>query len=177
MLTSRKVLLPKPSLQERIEAHQSTLEEAREELKVYLEQHPEPIRGDRQETEVLEIDRLQFAISQAEKDLVDSRQKEQDAQLATDQAESDVRQTYLVIDGATLPTKPESSKKDALVSALIFVVVGVILSVGGIIGAALLDRSFRFPIDVRHGLDLPVLALIPDTSRASKPWWRFWQKG
>ena len=150
---------------EQVEAHQNTLEEAREELKVYLEQHPEPIR----ETEALEIERLQSAIKQAEVRLANAQQNEENARLATDQVESDVLQTYRVTE-VNLPTERETSKKDALIS----VIVGVILSAGGIIGGGLLDRTFRFPIDVRHGIGLPVLAVIPNASGASKPWWRFW---
>ena len=39
------------------------------------------------------------------------------------------------------------------------------MSVLGIVGGLILDRSFRFPIDVRHGLNLPVLAMIPEASQ------------
>jgi hypothetical protein len=51
----------------------------------------------------------------------------------------------------------------------IFVVVGIILTIVCIIGGALLDRSFRFPLDVLTSLDLPVLALVPDISRIIQP--------
>ena len=56
----------------------------------------------------------------------------------------------------------------AFISGLIFVVVGVVLSIMGILGGALLDRSHRFAIDVRHTLDLPVLALVPDVAEKKK---------
>jgi hypothetical protein len=45
----------------------------------------------------------------------------------------------------------------------IFVAVGVILAIVAIVGGMLLDRSFRLPVDVEHGLGLPVLALIPES--------------
>lgn len=41
-------------------------------------------------------------------------------------------------------------------------VAGVFLSIGAIVGSAIIDRSLRLPIDVSHRLELPVLALIPD---------------
>src|SRR6185369_5472559 len=36
-------------------------------------------------------------------------------------------------------------------------------------GGALLDRSFRFSLDVRNSLELPVLALVPDVSQVVQP--------
>lgn len=159
---------------QQIEQHQKELEEAKEAMRLYLQDHPEPIRGDRPEVEQLEIAILQEAINLADKRFSSNLDKEQNAILVTTQAESDVRQTYLVIDAATLPDEPETGLRDALMNALIFVVVGVVLSVVGIIGGALLDSSFRFPLDIRHGLDLPVLAQVPNANLKTKPWWRFW---
>jgi hypothetical protein len=45
---------------------------------------------------------------------------------------------------------------------LIFVVVGAVIAAGTVAGGAVLDRSFRFPIDVEYGLALPVLSTVPD---------------
>ena len=155
-----------------IEQRQAELEEARSQMKEFLNQHPEPLRGERPDTENLEISRLQSAIDLAEGRLNDVLKKEEDARLATIQAESDVGQTYFVIDAPKLPDQSEISTKDALVTPIILLVVGIIFTVVGIVGGALIDRSFRFPIDVRHGLDLPVLAQVPDV-RAKR---RLWQR-
>jgi capsular polysaccharide biosynthesis protein len=159
---------------EQIAEDQKELEEAKDAMRLYLQDHLEPIRGNRPEIEQLEIANLQAAINLGDKRFSSDLEKEQNAILVTRQAESDVRQTYLVIDAATLPDEPSTGKKDALMSALIFVVVGVVLSVVGIIGGALIDGTFRFPLDIRHGLDLPVLAQVPNANLKSKPWWRFW---
>ena len=117
---------------------------------------------------------MKYKSKSADKRFSSDLEKEQNAILVTTQAESDVRQTYLVIDAATLPDEPSTGLRDALMSALIFVVVGVVLTVVGIIGGALIDRTFRFPLDIRHGLDLPVLAQVPNANIKAKPWWRFW---
>ncbi|MBK9055146.1 MAG: hypothetical protein IPL78_30885 [Chloroflexi bacterium] len=85
------------------------------------------------------------------------------------QAESAVHQAYLVIDEPKFPSQPASSRMDAAMNSVIFVVVGVVLSVVGVLGAALLDRSHRFAVDVRYTLELPVLALVPDGAAADKP--------
>lgn len=154
-----------------IEQRQAEVEEARTNMRTYLEQHPEPLRGERPDIEQLDISRLQSEIDLSENRLNDVLEKEENARLATNQAESDVRQTYFVIDAPKLPDQPELSLTDALVGPIILVVVGVILSLVAIIGSALIDRSFRFPIDVRHGLDLPVLAQVPDV-RQKRRWWQ-----
>lgn len=151
-----------------IDVYASDLDVARAELRLYLEAHPEPIRGDRPELEQMEIERLESEIGLAEKQLTNALSRQENSSLAVAQAESAVRQTYLVIDTPRLPSQPASSRMDALMNAIIFVVVGVVLSIVGILGAALLDRSHRFPIDVRHTLDLPVLALVPDASAPKK---------
>jgi len=144
-----------------IDTYQSDLDLARQEMEQYLTEHPLPVRGDRPDTETIEIERLQAAMDLASTRLANALNKEEEARLALAQAESDARQTYLLIDAPRLPTAPESSTKAALMNSLIFVVAGVILSGVGVVGGALLDRSVRFPIDVRHGLALPVLASVP----------------
>lgn len=147
-----------------IEEHQAQVEEARAAMRAYLEEHPEPLRGNRPDTEELDISDLQSALDLAESRLNEALKKEENARLATNQAESDVGQTYLVIDPPTLPDKPDLSTAEALTGPITLVVVGTIFSILGVIGAALIDRTFRFPIDVRHGLDLPVLAQVPQVS-------------
>ena len=154
-----------------IEQRKVGLDEARSTMRAYLEQHPQPLRGERPDIEKLEVSRLQSEMDLSEKRLNDVLEKEENARLATNQAESDVRQTYFVIDAPKLPDKPEISTSDALVGPIILVVVGIILSIVAIVGSALIDRSFRFPIDVRHGIDLPVLAQVPDI-REKRRWWQ-----
>jgi hypothetical protein len=51
----------------------------------------------------------------------------------------------------------------------VFTAAGILLSVIGIAGTTILDRSYRFPLDVQHRLQLPVLAVIPDIIPRQKP--------
>ena len=46
----------------------------------------------------------------------------------------------------------------------VFLAIGIVLSLGGVIGNLLINRNFRFPLDVQYELNLPVLALIGDYS-------------
>ena len=145
-----------------IEKYNKDLDAANTTLRNYLDEHPDPVRGDRPSSEKMEIDRLQAVIDLSAKQLVNAIEKEEDTRLNMSKAESDVKQKYFVIDMPNLPDTPENSKKQALTNSLIFVIVGIVLCIVGIVGGALFDRTFRFPIDVRHGLNLPVLASVAD---------------
>jgi len=77
-----------------------------------------------------------------------------------------MRQSYVVIDSPKVPDKPEISRKQIALQLAVFLLVGVFLSGIGVTGAALLDRTFRFPIDISQGLNLPVLTQVPDVTPA-----------
>jgi capsular polysaccharide biosynthesis protein len=144
-----------------IKTYQSDLDLARQEMETYLIQNPLPLKGDRPESETLQIEQRQADMDLASSRLANALDKEEEARLALAQAESNARQTSLILDAPPLPTVSERSTKTELINSLVYLVVGVVLSVVGVVGGALLDRSVRFPIDVRHGLDLAVLASVP----------------
>lgn len=147
-----------------IATYEDQLTAAREEMKRYLQAFPEPVRGDRPAIEQLELTRLQSAIDLAASRYANALDKEENTRLSLAQIESNARQTYLLIDAPLLPTEPETSLKEMAVSIVAFMAVGVILTLGAIVGSAILDRSLRFPVDVEHRLHLPVLAVVPDVT-------------
>jgi hypothetical protein len=147
--------------QDLLTTYKANLETAREDLKNYLIGHPEPVRGDRPDLEILEIERLQSELQVAGTRYSKTLDGIESARLALAQVESDATQTYIVVDQPVLPEKPEISRKDLAIELAIFVAVGVILSGIGIGGGALLDRSFLFPVDVVNLTGLPVLASVP----------------
>lgn len=149
-----------------IEVYQVELANARSDVEDFLLEHPEPIRGDRPAIEQLQLERLQSSIELASTRYASALDKEENAQLAMAQVESNVRQTYFLIDAPEKPLEPNTSLRDTVMNMAIFVVVGVMFSVIGVVGSALLDRSIRFPIDVRYTLELPVLTQIPDLTPA-----------
>ena len=160
-----------------IEVYQAELATARTDMESFLLEHPEPIRGDRPAIEQLQLERLQSSIELASTRYASALDKEENAQLAMAQVESDVRQTYFLIDAPVEPIEPTTSLRDTVMNMAIFIVVGVMFSVIGIVGSALMDRSIRFPIDVRYTLELPVLTQIPDlTPAGSKKKRRFRRK-
>lgn len=150
-------------LEELVSTYEAELTQVRNNLEEYLVSHPAPLRGDRPDSERLEIDRLQSTLQMANQRYDGALDKQEEARLATSQAEADIRQTYFVVDSPQLPRSPSTSLRETAMTGIIFVVVGVIFTGVGIVGAALLDRSFRFPSDVDQLLALPVLSVVPDT--------------
>jgi uncharacterized protein involved in exopolysaccharide biosynthesis len=149
--------------------YQDDLQKVRDELETFLKQHPNQLRGERPAEEQVEIDRLQAAVESSAKRVENALEKEESARLSQTQAESSVRQDYLLIDAPIVPLKPETSLKERAAGPAIFIIIGLLLTTAGIVGGALLDRSFRFPLDVISSLNLPVLAIVPDVSRILQP--------
>jgi capsular polysaccharide biosynthesis protein len=148
--------------------YEAELEAARDELQSYVETHPAPVRGDRPESEAIEIKRLQDAVDLAATRYAKALDNQESARLAIAMAESEIRRTYVILDAPRLPLSPQQSKKEMVITGVIFAVVGVILSVTGVVGSALLDRTVRFPEDVPLLLELPLLATLPDTTTQKK---------
>ncbi|MBX3013818.1 MAG: hypothetical protein KF832_20010 [Caldilineaceae bacterium] len=140
--------------------YRAEVEPAQQALDIYLRNHPRPLQGERPDEETAAIRQLQAALDAAEERLQRTENQEESARLALIQAESTVRQSYFVVDEPTRPLKPEQGKKDMLLTIGIFLVAGVFLSGVAIIGGALLDNTFRFPVDVEHGMATPVLTMV-----------------
>ncbi|MEZ4681184.1 MAG: hypothetical protein R2932_43920 [Caldilineaceae bacterium] len=147
-----------------VDTYRGELEAERRVLTNYLITHPEPVRGNRPPEEAAEIAQLSAAVDLAEERLRNAENKKEDAQLALAQTESNIRQSYFVVDAAQIPLEPKRSKKELAMVLAIFMILGGAMSLAGIIGGALLDRSIRFPIDVRQGLQLPILTQIPEAA-------------
>lgn len=150
---------------ELINQYSQDLEPIRNSLTDYLLTHPEPVRGERPAVEVAEIARIQAELTKAEERIADAEGKEENARLALTQAESDVRQTYLIFDAPTMPIESTSSLTGSAITVIVFTIVGVLLSLIGIIGGAFLSRSLLFPLDVQQSFNLPVLASIPQVDQ------------
>lgn len=148
---------------EQIANYTVDLENARQNMKNYLVANPAPVQGDRSDIQKMEISRLQREIDLIEARVGSALDKEENARLALAQIVSDTRQSYTIIDAPQVPDKPEVSKKELAIQFVVFVAVGMILSLAAIAGSLLLDRSANIPLDVQYGLNLPVLAVVPDT--------------
>ncbi len=136
-------------------------EVARQALVDYLRSHPEPLQGDRPTLEQLEVDRLRGDLADAEARLAATQDKDEEARLAASQAEVNIRQSFYVMDPPTIPREPATSLRQLALQIGGFGGVGLALTALAIVGGALLNRGFVFPVDVRENLHLPVLATVP----------------
>lgn len=151
-----------------IDKYSAQLEAARQRITDYYTAHPAPLRGDRPEGERQEIESMQNEINLVSNRLYNALEKEENASLALVQAESDTRQTYVLVDAPRVPNKPDLSKRKMALQFATFIGVGIALSLIAVLGATVLDRSFRFPIDVETHLHLAVLAANIDVSPRKK---------
>lgn len=152
-----------------IEPYAQDLDAAREELRLYLRANPPTESGGRSPEQELEIARLQAAINQASTRLNDAVNKEEEARLAMRKAESVAEQNYTIIDAPMRPFLSTSSLTSLAITIVAFLLVGVVLSLIGVIGGMLFDRSFRFAADVERVTSLPVLAQVPQTAVEPAP--------
>jgi capsular polysaccharide biosynthesis protein len=148
---------------ELIDDYRAELDPARQELTNYLASHPEPLRGERPPEEAAEIARLRAIVDQGLERVRSAESKEENARLAMVQTESDIRQTYFTVDEPILPVEADLPLKEVAIAMIACLVGGFMLTAISVAGGALLDRTFRFPIDIRHGLNLPLLALVPES--------------
>ncbi|ACL24962.1 GumC domain-containing protein [Chloroflexus aggregans] len=144
-----------------IAPYQADVDQARQALIDFLSANPEPVRGDRPPGEQFQLDQLRAALARAEERLSTAQENEESARLALVKNESLIRQTYQIVDQPEIPLRAEFSITTFVKNMIIFVVIGLFLSVSLIGGGALIDRSLRFPIDVRNSLNLPLLAVVP----------------
>lgn len=151
-----------------IREYQAELDQANNEMKNYLAEHPLPLKGDRTELELLEINQLQGKVQLAQAQLASALEKEENARLAIAQIDSDTNQNYVLIDSPHLLDKPITSRRDTALEASIFIAVGLILSVAMLGGSTLLNQGVLLPGDVHQQLNLPVLALLPDSRRPKR---------
>lgn len=138
---------------------QEELQTARDNMQSYLETYPEPLRGERPPEEQMEIQRLASEIARSEERLTETLKAEEQARLSLAKSESITRQTYLVIDTPVLP-EPDFSLIRAGIIVIAFALVGVFLSLVALAVSAVLDRTLRWPVDVRQALNLPLLATL-----------------
>jgi capsular polysaccharide biosynthesis protein len=150
------------------QSYQADLEAAQLDLQTYLEDHPDPERGERPTAEKMQLDQLQAAVGEATARLTGALDKLNSTKLALAQAESKARQAYQVVDVPHLPPYAGTSKMKMIMNLMIMAVVGLILGLIAAAGAALLDTSYQFPIDVQNGLNLPTLAVVPDVAGRGK---------
>ncbi len=84
------------------------------------------------------------------------------AKLASSTAKTEVQQRLRITDTPEEPTAPQPRLRKAMMTLIVFGVLGLLLSLASVIVAATLDRTIRVPGDITAKFDLDVLAVVPD---------------
>jgi capsular polysaccharide biosynthesis protein len=106
------------------------------------------------------------ALQQARDQLTSYRAQLDQARQVGEQTATDVAQRLRVIDQPEQPTAPESGRKKAVQTLLLFVALGVVVAGAALVTVTLLDHSVRYTEEVEDRFDLPVLATVPDSPSA-----------
>ncbi len=149
-------------LQSVMDDYQVELNSAENALRTYLTDHPDPAFGLRRPgEEAAQIAILTDDVSVAERRILETRAQIDRIKLDQSQALQEVENTYLLVDAPTLPLEPEYTLTQRIIVLFIFLAMGILLCIGAGVGATLLDKTYRYPVDVHTDLYLPVIGRIP----------------
>lgn len=148
-------------LQNLVDDYQKEIGSAEVELKSYLEAHPEPVKGERPPLEAIEISRLQNNLNTAMDRSKQALNNLESTQLSSAINESNIRQVYLLFDAPQLPTDSARSLRSIARDLIIYTLIGIMLTVVGLVATSFIDRTFRFREDIEQRLGLPVITSIP----------------
>jgi hypothetical protein len=142
--------------------YKADLDNANAALDSYLTAHPAGPQGARGADQQTEIVRLTGDVTQAQNKYNDTLNKRQDAELSNEQTKADVGQRLRIVDQPQVPLAPTSGKKKKIMTAGTFLMLGVVLSVGALVLATVLDHTLRTPRDVETRLGIRLLGEVPD---------------
>jgi uncharacterized protein involved in exopolysaccharide biosynthesis len=149
-------------LQQKLPDYEAAVTEAETDLETWIAAHPDPRAGvNRPIDEQVELDRLQDTIQGREEQLTAVQASIEQQELSVEQKEAEVRQRLGVIDPPQVPFAPQPQLKQAVILILMALIVGCFLSLVAVVIGTVLDRTIRFPGDVKDRLDTRVLAVVP----------------
>jgi len=135
---------------------------AQDSLSEWVEINPGPLRvDDRPVDEQLALQSLQNDIDEASDRYNNAITKREEARLASEQADADIRQSYTVLDQPQLSTSAENGPIDVVIMTLAFAMVGLFMSVAVLSIISASDPTVRFPTEVEEFLDAELLAIVP----------------
>ncbi len=111
------------------------------------------------------ISRLESDVDLAEERYITAVTDQQSAQLATQQARIDIEQRLRLVD---MPDEAElltKSSRDQALTLAMYVIAGLLLSLGLVALRAFLDRAVHSADDIRAATGFEVLAVVPEVRR------------
>ena len=149
-------------------------EEAQLELRQFLTEFPDTFRGERSEVQQLELDRLTQLANQAAARVSYTRDRYSFALLTYKLAETETEQQFLIIDQPTLPNESEHTPFQSAKVVVLFAAAGIVATLLLLFLRAALDKTCRYPVDVKIKHGLPVLASVSTSSIVARP--RYWAR-
>lgn len=153
------------SLTQRVTDRTTDVNNANAALTTLIDKNPAVPIEQRTPGDQLEFQRLQSAADRAQDKLEEAQDSLDAAKLQSAQAAAVVDQRVQVVDKASLPVAPEGRLKKAALTLALYTVIGLLLSLGSVVVAAMLDRTIRVPDDVTAKFGLDVLAVVPNRGR------------
>jgi len=130
-------------------------------LDEYLTKNPAPAVGTRPDVQTAQIQRLNDAVKTAQTKRDADQDKLDSAQLAIKQSESDIEQRLQVVDQPAFPNGPQSVKIKMALTLVIYLVLGLFITLAAVVVTALLDHSVRSVNDISAIPGLHVIGTIP----------------
>ncbi len=143
--------------------YQTAVTAKRDAYNTYLNEHEAPSSKDvnRPADQQAALAQLQSDVTQAETRYQGALVKADEARLVSEQTKSDVGQRLSVVDQPEVPAFRQPKLKGMALTFMIFIVLGFILAIAGVVAATAFDHGLRTPLDVKR-LGLRPLAAIPD---------------
>jgi uncharacterized protein involved in exopolysaccharide biosynthesis len=147
-----------------VTTYSANVDAAQKAINNYVAAHPAPALGQRPEDEQAELTRLNSALTQAQTTYNTAVSKRQDAELTVQQTKADVGQRLRVIDTPKVPPAPQPKLKSMVFSFATFLVLGILLTVGAVVIATVLNHTLLSGDDVKERLGVRLLAVVPEGS-------------
>jgi len=154
-------------LQQKLPEYEAAVTDVEQELATWVAEHPDPRDGNRPIDQQVELEGLQDAVGLRRERLTGVETSIEQQELAVEQKEEEVRQRLEVIDPPQEPFAPQPTLKKMVITVGMALVLGCLLALGAVVIGTILDRTIRFPGDVKERLDTRVLAVVPKTRLTS----------
>ena len=153
---------------EQLTSYKADVDLARQNLQDFLAANPEPINpGDARDIgEQLEITRLNDLLTQAQVRFDSAFDNREAARLATLQSSADINQRFRTLDEPVAPDVPQSGLKTLATTMILYAILGLLLSIGAVALATVLDRSIHSANDLER-LGAGVRAVVPRSAGMS----------
>jgi capsular polysaccharide biosynthesis protein len=153
------------SLEARVAEKQAAADAADAAVRAKILEQPDVEIKERSLVDQQDFLRLQDASDRAQAQLVQAQDALDAAKLQTDQASAVVAQRLRVLDAPAVPLAPNGRIRQAAMTMLVFIFLGLVLSLVSVIISASLDRTIRVPNDITSRFGVDVLAVVPNTAR------------